>query len=368
MTRTLVVLASVAALLVALERLLPGSARDAENAPRLVRLADAARGSDTVVAGLSVERPSTAERFLYVRSRGVWRCLSAWGAPCDARRVEGLVVGLLGARGVERALGPDADGAFGFGAPGALELALHGRALLDDPGGDELLRVRFGAVTRPAAGAAPAGSTFARVASRQHALELDFDAHAALGEPSAPGLPPLLDARLVPGDFPGTGRRVERLFLDRAEGPDLELVRREREALPPAEHVAPAETLDWEWLLIEGERQQVIPPLRGEAYVTWSPRAPYVALADPKSAGERGLASPRARLTIVPDAGEPLELEVGAATPQGGIWVRVPSVPLLAAVDARTARMLLPDASELADDGLRNLWDEELRAALASRR
>ena len=36
---------------------------------------------------------------------GVWRCLSAWGAPGDGERIEGLVRALLDAQGVVRAEG-----------------------------------------------------------------------------------------------------------------------------------------------------------------------------------------------------------------------------------------------------------------------
>ena len=366
MTRALVFLAALAAILWGVELLLGPARSDGAHAPRLVRLADAARPGDTVVAGVSLELPPGGERVLYVRSKGVWRCVSAWGAPCEARRVEELVLGLLGARGVVRARSLERRADFGLAPGESLGIALHGKALLDDPAGDELLRLAVGAPGRVGAGSAAASSgAFVRLEQGDEVLELDFDPRAALGPPHPRGLPPLLDPRLAAQAFPGSGRRVERLFLDRADGSGLELVRRAREALPPGPGLDPAETLDWEWLLVEGERQRVISPLRGEAYVTFAPRAPYVALDDPRRAAEHGLDTPAARLTLVPDEGDPLELELAAPGPDGSVWVRVPSVPLLALVDAATARMLLPDADELEDDTRPNAWDAWLRAELA---
>jgi hypothetical protein len=351
--RVLVALALIAVVLIGADRLLAARGPRADHAPELVRVADLLRDGDKVVAGLSLDLELEKERHLYARSRGLWRCLSAWGAPCDGQRVEALVLGLLGARGVVLDRSGEQAASFGLDSAQVVEIALHGKALLDDPEGDELLRVRFAAADSP----------FARVSERPGVLELDFRPATALSRP-AQGLPPLLDARIYPGVFPEQGRRVERLFVQRADGASFELVRRPREPQAQPDPAHPASALDWEWLLIEGERQVVISPLRGEAFVTWIPRAPYVALADPASAAERGLAQPRAKLTLVPDEGPTLELELGAALSEGGCWVRAPSVPLLARVDAQSAGMLLPELEELTDDGRDNRWDLALRQAM----
>jgi hypothetical protein len=364
--RTLLGLGLLCVLLAGARGLLRDDAGARAHAPRLVRLRDAARPGATTVAGVSVEDQRGS--VLFARSRGVWRCLSAWGAPGDGERIEGLVRALLGAQGVVRAEAPRDGVDYGLSGPEALELILHGKQLLDDPAGDELLRVRVGAASRvTGSGAVARSGSFACVAPSPRVLELDLDPRAWLDTP-APGLPPLLDARLAPGDFPGPGRRVERVFLDRADGTTLELVRRPREARAPGEGVSAAETLDWEWLLLSGERQEVIPPLRGEAWVTWAPRAPYVGLADPSGDEALGLDAPQARLTLVPDEGEPLELVVGRSTSDGAAWVDVPSVPLRAAVAPQTLAMLLPDADELAEDARRNRWDEALLEALSATR
>lgn len=353
MKRPLLALAAIAALLLGADRLLSARSPSSGHEPRLVHLADNLRDGNKVVAGLSIDLEAGAVRHLYARSRGVWRCLSAWGAPCDGERVEKLVVGLLAARGVVLdGSGATADG-FGLAGPLALEVALHGKALMDDPGGDELLRVRF----------AGAQSPFARVAPHSRVLELDFQLGTAL-EPPAQGLPPLLDARIAPVTFPDPGQRVQQLLVQRADGPPFELVRRAREPDADPDPADPAAALDWEWWLLDGVREVALAPLRGEAYVTWMPRAPFIALADPTSADERGFGAPRAKLTLVPDGGQPLEIEVGAATQDGGLWVRSRASPALARIDAQAARMLLPALDELTDDSRDNLWDAALLEAL----
>ncbi len=369
MTRTLVVLAGLALLLHGIERAVSGDAGSSDaHGPELVRVGELAGASDAVVAGLSVSYPGIGSQYRYARSQGRWRCLSAWGAPCDGELVERLLRGLLGARGVVRARDGWSQATYGFAGAEAVELVLHGKRMLSDPAGDPIAGVRFGERSR-VAGAAPesASGAFAQVLGVKSLLELELEPRALLGGDPRRGLPPLLDQRLVPLEFPGHGRRIDHAFLERSDAASLELVRRERAPSAPGPEVEPAQTLDWEWLLVQGAEQVVIPPLRGEAWVTFVLKAQYVGLADPREPEAHGLDVPAARLTLAPREGEPLVLSFGAATPDGGRWILHPSVPLLALVDAQTALMLLPAPEELRDDSRPNPWDRWLRAQLAQR-
>jgi len=217
------------------------------------------------------------------------------------------------------------------------------------------LRVRFAGPESP----------FARVVPRPAVLELDFLLGASLKR-DGEGLPPLLDTRIAPIVFPQPNQRVAQLLVQRSDGPPFELTRRAKEPAATPDPADPASALDWQWWLTDGAREVALAPLRGEAYVTWIPRVPYVALADPASAEERGFSQPRAKLTLVPDGGQPLEIEVGERTPDGGLWVRSPQV--LSRIDAASARMLLPELDELIDDTRDNQWDAALRKALAEGR
>jgi len=352
-SRPLLVLAAIAAVLVGADRLSSVRAPSAGHSPELVHVSDLLREGNKVVAGLSLDLEGGSQRYLYARSRGMWRCLSAWNAPCDGPRVEALVLGLLGAHGVVLDGSDAARSRFGLDGKQTVEITLHGKELLGDPKGDEVLRALFAAPDSP----------FASLSARPGVIELDFRLGAAVS-PSGEGLPPLLETRIAPGVFPPPGKRVEHVFVQRASGPSYELARRVREPQKDVDPNDPGAALGWEWWLIQGDSQVLIGPLRGEAYATWIPRAPYIALADPKSASERGLDTPSAKVTLVPDEGLPLEIELGAPLPEGGMWVRAPATPLLSRIDAHTAAMILPDLVDLTDDKRDDVWDIALRMAM----
>lgn len=334
-------------------------------APEFVRVVDHLRTRDEPVAGLSLAYGADAPPLVFARARGQWRCLSVWNAPADGARIEELLAGLLASRGAVRAEAT-ADH-WGLDGTEVLELRLHGRKLLDDPEGDVLLSARFGQASRVGGVARAHGvGSFARLGDDPRVLELDFDPLPRIGGMSALGLPPLLALRVAPPSFPGAGGPIVRVFLERAEG-TLELVRSTRVPLPPAEGVDPNLSLDFAWDLVGPDGPSAIPPLRGEAYSTWAPRAPYELLADPRETEAHGVGTPELRLTLVPASGDPLVLEISAADALGRRWVRCPSSPQLARVDAATAAMLTPDAAELSDSTRDNDWDAWLRAELARR-
>lgn len=363
MTRALVVLVLVCAALGLAIAILPAAVP--APTPELVRARDHLRAGDEPVAGLSLSFGAGAPPLVYARARGQWRCLSVWNAPADGTRIEALLSGLLEARGAVRAQSAAAQ--WGLDGREALELRLHGRKLLDAEDGDVLLEARFGQASRVAGIARAHGvGSFARLGDDARVLELDFDPLPLIGGVSSEGLPPLLALRVAPPGFPGAGGPVERAFLERAEG-TLELVRSRREPQPLSEGMDPNLALDFAWELRGPDGPRAIPPLRGEAFTTWAPRAPYDLLADPRMAAAQGLATPELRLTLLPAQGEPLVLEIGPADALGRRWVLCPSTPLFARVPAEVAAMLTPDAAELSDSSRDNDWDAWLRAELTRR-
>lgn len=340
-------------------------ARAPAPAPSVVHVSEHVRAGDEPVAGLSIAFGTGLPPVTYVRARGQWRCLSVWNAPADGPRIEALLSELVGAHGTVRA--DSANEAWGLDAPDALALRLHGRKLLDDPAGDVLLAVRFGLSSRlEGATRAHSVGSFARLNDDPRVLELGFAPERHLSGFSSEGLPPLLALRVGPPSFPSAGRPVVRAFLERAEG-TLELVRRTRQAQVPEPGMDPNLALDFAWDLISPDGPRSIPPLRGEAFTTWAPRAPYDLLADPREPAGHALEPPELRLTLLPSEGEPLVLEIGAADVLGRRWVLCSATPQLARIDAEVARMLMPDAAELSDSARVNAWDAWLRAELAAR-
>ena len=334
--------------------------------PELVRVVDHLRTRDEPVAGLSVAFGADAPPLLFARSRGSWRCLSVWNAPADGERIEALLGALVDAHGVVRATAD--DGTWGLDDEGALEVRLHGRKLLEAEDGDVLLAARFGLPSRLEGVSRAVGvGTFARLGDDPRVLELSLDPAARIGTATLEGLPPLLAMRVAPPAFPGAGGPVERVFVERAEGGAFELARQSREPQPIEPGMDPNLALEFAWDLITSEGPRAIPPLRGEAFATWTPRAPYDLLADPRQFAEFGLERPDVRLTLVPTQGDPLVLELSAPDPLGRRWVLCRGTPQLARVPAEVAHMLTPDATELSDSSRPNAWDAWLRAELAAR-
>lgn len=362
--RALAVLAGVCAALAAAVGLAPE--RAAPPSPEVVHVVDHLRTRDEPVAGLSLAFGSGSPPLVFVRSRGLWRCLSVWNAPADGARIEALLGALVDADGVVRA--DAADAAWGFEGEDALELKLHGRKLLDDPEGDVLLDARFGKASL-LAGVTYARSvgSFARLGDDARVLELSFEPGPFIGSSTLEGLPPLLAMRVAPPSFPGAGGPVERVFVERADGSALELARTAREPQAVEPGMDPNLALEFAWDLIDDQGARAIPPLRGEAFATWTPRAPYDLLADPREFAQFGLERPDVRLTLVPTQGEPLVLELSAPDPLGRRWVLCRGTPQLARVTADVAAMLTPDAPELSDSSRPNAWDAWLRAELAAR-
>jgi hypothetical protein len=335
-------------------------------APEVVHVRDHVRAGAEPVAGLSLAFGPGTPQLTFARARGQWRCLSVWNAPADGARIEALLTDLVEAHGVVRA--EDAqDAAWGLEADDALELRLHGRKLLEDPAGDVLLALRFGLPSR-LAGATRAHSvgSFARLGDDPRVVELSFEPESHVGRFSSEGLPPLLALRVAPPAFPGAGGPVERVFLEGAQG-TLELARSARTPIAVEPGQDPNLALEFAWDLIGPEGPRAIPPLRGEAFATWAPRAPYDLLADPREGAAHGVEPPELRLTLVPAAGEPLVLEIGAADALGRRWVLCRATPQLARVGPEVARMLVPDTAELSDATRPNAWDAWLRAELARR-
>ncbi|HVS18465.1 MAG TPA: hypothetical protein VMT18_07690 [Planctomycetota bacterium] len=362
--RGLVVLALVCAALALGVALTPGRASAPE--PEVVRVVDHLRTRDEPVAGLSLAFGVDTPPFVFVRSRGQWRCLSVWNAPADGARIEALLGALVDAGGVVRA--GASDGGWGLDGEDTLVLELHGRKLLDDPDGDVLLSARFG---KPSllAGVSRARSvgSFARLGDDSRVLELALEPTALVGTSTLEGLPPLLAMRVAPPAFPGAGGPVERVFVERADGSALELVRSAREPQLVEPGMDPNLALEFAWDLVDAEGTRAIPPLRGEAFATWTPRAPYDLLADPREFAAFGLERPDVRLTLVPTQGEALVLELSAADALGRRWVLCRGTPQLARVGPDVARMLTPDATELSDSSRPNAWDAWLRAELSRR-
>ncbi|MCB9914333.1 MAG: hypothetical protein H6828_04165 [Planctomycetes bacterium] len=348
MTRWLVGLALVTALLaLALRGAAP---REVASAAPFARLVTADEAAALSIAGLSLEDGASGERFVYAQEGGVWRCVSAYGALGLASRIEELAGEVLDARGPWRADDPARDAAFGLAPDQRLVVRLHGARMFEDPGGDVLLAVELGA-SLPGVGG---GRAFARRAGTRAVLEIDHDPRRLVAR-SAGDLPPLLDARLLAGEFPARGAGLARAFVDLAGGEALVLRSEVRE-------VPGLERAEWprEWTVSAGEARATCLPYRIAGWQAFLYRVEWRGLSDPEAAPRRGLAEPRATLTLAQVDGDPIVLQVGQPAPSGGCFVLNEKTGQLGYLGPEEAALVVPTLVELCDPGRANPWERWL--------
>jgi hypothetical protein len=368
---SLVVLAALAVALFALERSLSPRAGARAQPLEYARLLEGTRAATEPVAGLRIALEGQRLEYFYVRTKGRWVCASAFKAPCDDARVEAFIQALSQARGLVRSEAGAAALEFGLESEQAIEVSLHGRALVEREDRDLLARLKLDGLWSAADSAKSGTSRFAQVAGRTATLETVFDAPALLGTRFQVDFPPLLDVRLVPQAFPSAGAFVEQVRLDVPGREPLELVRAPREVVEGTQD--PLAALSFTWSRMSAGAPQPVHPMIAEGYATFLLRAPYVGLADPRTSerllGELGA---RARIALRDSSGASVELVLGAPALDGSSFALNAGVPLLGEVEGALRPLLLPEREAFAAPGGEkppaNPWDAWLRANVLGRR
>jgi hypothetical protein len=299
------------------------------------------------VAALSISGVSSEEeQLLYVQLDDQWRCESAYGAICLTSQVEALVDDLAGAWG-EPVADSSRAAAFGIGLERPLIVRLFG----SDPEAAPLLEVELGA-SLPGLGE---GRGFARLAGSEELLELDCNPRTRLVSEQERRLPPLLDERLLAGEWPSRGAGISRAFIDHTDGRSLDVQSRVTGA--PLEPGAPAPR---EWMALEGETRARCLPYRIGAWQSYLYHLAYRGLSDPTAANRRGLDQPQATLTLIQIDSEPIELLIGRSAPSGATFVLNKKTNLLCLLDREEVDLLLATVEMLCSMDRENPWEEWL--------
>jgi hypothetical protein len=172
--------------------------------PGVGRLIDAG-GNAAQVAGFTLTAGIRGALF-FARTGGLWRAVNHFGAPASEDVLVSVLGDLFDARGVvETRLDSSSEGdlrPFGLDSLQRLRLELHGTQAMQDPQRDVLFTVDLGHRLEGGRG------TFARVVEGPGSgpatiLSIDSDLRGVLEARSAPELPPLVDAHLIAGSWPG---------------------------------------------------------------------------------------------------------------------------------------------------------------------
>jgi|GEM_PF-1992545 len=341
--RSLLVAAGACALLWGVERGLASRAPISSAARHFAPLVES---PPSAVTAFRLHPPGEAGAHLYRLEAGVWRVPTAFGAPALEPEVGALLADLLEARGQEVAR-PERGSAYGLAREErwVVELFGPGTELDAEAAG---LRLELGR-SLPGVGG---GRGFARRGADGPVLELDRDPRARLLLPEGERLPPLLDQRLLAGEWPARGQGIERAFVDHADGRALEL---SSELLGPAP--GPGMPAPRRWFAREGERRSPCLPFRVAAWQAFLYRLPYRGLTDPTAAERRGLDRPVAKLTLLQLDSEPVELVVGRSAETGATFVLNSKTGLLCLVDRAEAELLLASLEGLCSSEIENPWE-----------
>lgn len=348
MTKGLLLLALLALALTAdrgLDR--AESARRAADPP-IERLVAMNRLAGERVAAISIESGSGG--LLYGRKQGLWRCREAFGAVCDEAQVRALLGSLTDARGVERAAGTGAEAVYGLSATERVTVRFHGPKALEAPDADVLLAFEVGR-TFPEG---PHGRAFVREVGSDRILEIDRDPARALAR-ERESIPPLVDARFLAGSLAGEFRGFREIRIEPlgdARGGETMRITRD-----PAAQV----DADAQWILERGERREGFPGWRVGGYVGLWLRGSFESFESPLRPAEIGLDPPAARIVLVPEAGDPIELAVSAADSRGRARVFNRTTNVAGNVPAELQPLLAPRAELFTDTTRPNPWEAWLR-------
>lgn len=348
MRRRLLLAALACAALVAWNLALESRAVERRSARgRVGRVLPAERRQGLPVAALRLEAAG-GERWTYVRRAGRWSGLSFPGV-CDGAAIEGLIAGLLEARGLVVSEDTAEAPAYGIAAPQTLVVSLCGPRAQGDPGGDVLEAFEIGS-------SVPARETsFLRRRGERAIWSLDADLRAPLLRRGRPGLPPLLEPCVVPQAWPGWREGLARVRVERSGAPSFVLERRSVEVTP--EELGRGQR-PWSWTVVGDQGETEAAPA-ADAFAGFLPRAPWSDVLDPASGAG---APPRARLVLEGAQGAALELLFGAPT-AAGTPLEVPAFESLVLVTPEVEALLLPAVEALTSPEEDDPWSAFLRSA-----
>lgn len=306
------------------------------------------------LAAVSVEKPG-GDSLLYVRSKGRWRCREAFGAVADAEAVKALIESLVEARGVALTEDSTQEHALGLDADKRSTIGLHGPKVLDKTDRDLYFAFEVGAVFDEGLH----GRALVREKGSARVLEIDHDPLRSIGSTSD-GIPPLIDTHLLAASTGSGFRGFKQFFIDLADttgrtgftgGASL--------ILKSAPGKDPAAGPDWS---LEHDGQiDPCPAWRAGGYTSLFIRARCIGLARPARAKDLGLDPPAARLTLVPNEGDPIQIDVSALNPAHEVWVWNRLTNVVMQVTPEVRAMMVPDAAMFLDESRPNPWEEWLR-------
>lgn len=324
------------------------SRKSVDRIGRLIREAERGR---LKIAAVTVET-GKGQAYVYAPVEGYWRCVNANAAVASEAQVNALMKALLDAEGVVQSSDAARVKDYGFDGERMLRIQLHGAKYGKDPGRDVLFRIDLGAQVKDLEGC------YVRRQESPLVWAIDTDPWSALGiEPGDPR-PPLLDPAIVPQAWPGESRRVDSIEVFPEGGPPFEIALVEQQV---SEEEMRAGKSPYTWTCRSAGADVAVKSDLAMAFYQFLLKAPWQAVLDAAALQAAGLDPPRARVVLKPAQGQPAELRLGAARPDGLVAVLNSNTRVLLGVGADVAACLAPKLEALLPEATANPWEPFLR-------
>ena len=332
--RSAVLLAALLAVLLFLERAAGPSAADAGETHRpLVGLAEQ-QSLELTGFALTIG----GERHEYRQGERSWRCVTAFGAVAHPRQITDFTRALLTRPVAWRAPSTPLEGTSGFGLDAPIQVEFFQSEAVD--GSLVFFLGEF-------VGSPNGASVFVRREGVDGVWELDAEHLEPLSIRRSAGLPPLLDRRLTAGCLLDPSRGIARAFIDFEAGTSLELHPEEADG-------------GIRWVLSDGTSEREVLPFRLAGWLAFLQRAPYAGFTNPRSAAQRGLEPPAARVTLFPPDAPSIELVLGREV-DGEVYLQNRTSDMILLLPPDSSALIAPDARALTELEGGNPWERWLR-------
>ncbi len=355
--RTPVVLVALLASLVVADRALDRTESERRASQvKVSRFLSEEESDELLVAAVTVSRGG--QSFLYGRTEGVWRCLDLFNTPARESSITHLLNTVRDARGVVQSQDASLASEYGFGTDDTWVLQFHGPALMSDPDRDVRLEVEVGLPRTSVDGC------FIRRSGDNKTWAVDTNPRAVLdgGGPSRAGTgaatAPMLEPSLVPSSFPGDGRTVVGVDVERSDGTRYALAMRTTE-VTPTEAAMGSSGIRWVLVPPDGQEQSVNPVL-AISYLSFLRLAPWERVLDPSRLGEYGMETPQARVVLHSNDGRSLALVMGPGDANALHAVANVTLKCAFRIEQEIAELLAPEPERLIFPG-KNPWERWLR-------
>ncbi|MBI3819914.1 MAG: hypothetical protein HY286_14550 [Planctomycetes bacterium] len=294
----------------------------------------------------------TGAKFIYKKTGAdEWRCTSYKNAVASTEHIErGLFNKIFESEGNVQSDDSKLAAQYGFDVPAMYRVTIHGPGIVATPERpDPIASVEIGAAVHDKEG------SYMRRTGDKRIWFMDSNPHPELDRPAGMHIPPLIDPSMVPMYWLGRAQRVKIIKIEKANDKAFELEVRDKQISPEEMRAGKS---PFEWYFKQDGNEKLCEQSAALGFTSLLMRAPYSDIVDVALYNSLGFDKPIAKITLTPQAGEPLEIFVGSVgTPNKKIAVYNVQSQLIFECEPQIAGLLFPKEQMLYTPG-QNPWKQ----------